>query len=157
MIPELWAEALESLPLAATLRSSVWAYPLVNAGHILGIALLVGGIVPLDLRILVAWSSVPLAALWRVLVYTAGTGLGIAAVCGGLLFITRASAYASYPLFSAKMVFVGIGLVNALTLHLSTRARPLPIHVPWHFRFQAILSLAIWLTVLLLGRLVGYY
>lgn len=49
-----WLAALEATELARALRDSVWIYPLVNAGHILGVALLVGSIVPLDLRLLSA-------------------------------------------------------------------------------------------------------
>ena len=57
---EDWAAALEATALATGLRNSVWSYPLVNAAHILGVALLVGSIVPLDLRLLGAWRSAPL-------------------------------------------------------------------------------------------------
>ena len=77
MIDE-WAAALEATALAAALRNSVWSYPLVNAAHILGVALLVGSIVPLDLRLLGAWRSVPLPPLWGMLTRTAGAGAVIA-------------------------------------------------------------------------------
>jgi hypothetical protein len=33
-----WLLALEAMPVAGALRGSVWAYPLVNAAHILGVA-----------------------------------------------------------------------------------------------------------------------
>ena len=72
---EEWPAALEATPLATALRGSVWVYPLVNAAHILGVALLVGSIVPLDLRLLGVWRSVPLTPLWGVLTRTAGAGL----------------------------------------------------------------------------------
>lgn len=45
------AAALEATPLAQFLKGSRWIYPLVNAGHIFGIALLVGAVVPLDLSL----------------------------------------------------------------------------------------------------------
>jgi hypothetical protein len=157
LIQDTWAAALESLPIAVALRGSVWAYPLINAGHVLGVALLIGGIVPLDLRLLGVWPSVPLPPLWRVLVITAGTGLGLATICGGLLFVTRATAYAGSSLFAAKMVLVGLGLANALILHLLIQPKSLPSVLPWPIRFQAALSLSIWFAVLTLGRLVGYF
>lgn len=75
MIDE-WAAALEATDLATTLRGSVWAYPLVNAAHILGVALLVGATVPLDLRLLGAWRSLPLGPLWRVLTARRRRGCG---------------------------------------------------------------------------------
>jgi hypothetical protein len=159
---EAWMAELEATVLAAALRGSVWAYPLVNAGHILGVALLIGSIVPLDLRLLGLWQAVPLASLWRVLTRTAGCGLGLAMICGMLLFITRATQYANSSLFIAKMVIVVAGLVNALVLHLAMPDhRPLSqwttSRLPARIRFAACISLAGWLSALTLGRLVGYF
>ena len=47
-------------------------YPLANLAHLLGIALLVGAIVALDLRLLGFWPEVPLAAVARATVPVAG-------------------------------------------------------------------------------------
>lgn len=159
---ETWLAALEATALAGALRSSVWAYPLVNAAHILGVALLVGATVPLDLRLLGAWQSVPLAPLWRVLRRTAGAGLGLAMVCGTLLFITRATEYAASSLFIAKMVVVGVGTANALALYIVPPE--VRSHLPsttgkllGRMRLAGGMSLAAWLTALTLGRLVGYF
>ena len=161
MIDE-WAAALEATALAAALRNSVWSYPLVNAAHILGVALLVGSIVPLDLRLLGAWRSVPLAPLWGVLTHTAGVGVLLAIIFGALLFITRATEYVASNLFIAKMVFVGLGTASALSLRMRSR-----VHVsemtsgqwkpPARLRLAASISLVSWLTALTLGRLVGYF
>jgi hypothetical protein len=159
---EQWAAALEATTLAAALRNSVWSYPLVNAAHILGVALLVGSIVPLDLRLLGAWRSVPLAPLWGVLTHTAGVGVVLAIIFGALLFSTRATEYVASNLFIAKMVFVGLGTVSALSLRMRSR-----VHVsemtsgqwkpPARLRLAAGISLVSWLTALTLGRLVGYF
>ena len=111
-----------SAPVAA-LRGSVWAYPWVNAGHILGVSLLFGAIVPLDLKLLGMWPSLPLAPLQRVLTRTAAVGLGLASTCGALLFATRARAYADSYLFLSKMIVVAIGVGNALLVHMGARNR----------------------------------
>src|SRR5262245_6160196 len=111
-----WLAGLEATALARALRGSVYAYPLVNAGHILGVALLVGSIVPLDLRLLGAWRTAPLAPLWHVLTRTAATGLALAILFGSLLFIAKATEYAASGLFLSKMAVVGAGAVNALAL-----------------------------------------
>jgi hypothetical protein len=157
-----WLLALEAMPVAGALRGSVWAYPLVNAAHILGVALLVGAVLPLDLRLLGAWRSVPLAPLWQVLTRTAGAGLGLAVVCGILLFITRATEYAASGLFISKMVAVGIGMVNAVVLRTLAPDAIAPIRSalekpPVRFQLVGGISLAAWLTALMLGRLVGYF
>ena len=154
--------ALEATALAGALRGSVWAYPLVNAGHILGVALLVGAMLPLDLRLLGAWQSVPLAPLWRVLTRTAGAGLGLAIVFGILLFITRATEYAASGLFLSKMVVVGVGTANALALRTLVPDAVAPMRSalekpPVRVQLAGGISLAAWLTALTLGRLVGYF
>ena len=48
---ETLGAALEATALSQALRASIWLYPLVNTGHVVGIALLFGAIVPLDLRV----------------------------------------------------------------------------------------------------------
>jgi hypothetical protein len=157
-----WLAGLEATVLASALRGSVWAYPLVNAAHLLGVALLVGAIVPLDLRLLGLWQSVPLPPLWRVLTRTAAAGLGLGVVFGTLLFITRATEYAASGLFIAKMMIVGTGTANALILHRwvpgePPRTQPSIDAPAGGVRLAGGVSLAVWLTALTLGRLIGYF
>ena len=83
---EALAATVEGLALAEWLRFSRWGYAAVNALHIFGIALLVGAIVPLDLRLLGLWRSVELAPLYRMLSRIAAAGLLLAIASGALLF-----------------------------------------------------------------------
>jgi hypothetical protein len=159
---EAWLAALEATAVARELRDSVYVYPLVNTGHLAGVALLIGSIIPLDLRLLFAWPSVPLAPLWRVLTRTAAVGLVVAIVFGSLLFITRATEYAASGLFISKMAVVAAATLNALAVRvispgevsrlLSTAQKP-----PRRFRIAGGFSLAAWMTALTLGRMVGYF
>jgi hypothetical protein len=159
---EQWAAALEATDLAVALRNSVWSYPLVNAAHLLGVALLVGSIVPLDLRLLGAWRSVPLAPLAGVLTRIAGTGLVLAIIFGMLLFITRASEYITSNVFISKMVVVAVGTANALALRMTwltgvSERTSTDGKTPARLQIAAGVSLVTWLTALTLGRLVGYF
>lgn len=159
MLDVLFTE-LEGSGFAAALRGSMWAYPLVNVAHILGIALLFGAIVPLDLRLLGLWRGVPVSALSRVLTPVAMSGLLIAVPAGALLFSTRAGEYADSALFQAKMLIVALGLANALWLRwLYPRDRRAATDgaVPIAARTAAALSLVLWPGAILLGRLVGYF
>ena len=65
---------------------SRWGYAAVNTLHILGIALLVGSIIPFNLHVLGLWRNVPRIMLARVLVPVAATGLVLAVIAGSLLF-----------------------------------------------------------------------
>lgn len=158
---DAWLVSLEATALARALRASVWVYPLVNAGHILGVALLVGAIVPLDLRLLGVWRALPLGPLWQVLTRSAVVGLVLAAGFGVLLFITRATEYAASGLFVTKMVVVALATTNALALRAAGSDELLPVgdthrSLPARVRLSAGISLLGWLMVLTLGRLVGY-
>ncbi len=157
-----WLAALEATGLAVALRNSVWAYPLVNAGHILGVALLVGGIVPLDLRLMGLWRPAPLEAMWRIGTRTAGAGLTLTIGFGALLFSARAGDYGASTIFLAKMAVVAAGVINIIVLHWIA-----PVHrrqeddgpqsLSPGVRIAAGISMAAWLAALVLGRLVGYF
>jgi hypothetical protein len=147
--------ALHASPLATALRGSTWLYPLVNAGHIVGIALLFGAIAALDLRLMGVWRTTPVAILSRILTPVAATGFAVAAAAGMLLFMTKAPSYAASPLFQAKILLISAGIANIAAYHLLDR-RTQPMPAPLQRLFGAI-SAGIWLGVIVLGRLVGYF
>ncbi len=152
----------ENLAFVSALRNSTLMYPLVNAGHILGVALLVGGIVPLDLRLLGLWRHYPVTVFVDVLRATSAIGLGLAVACGVLLFATAAVDYAGSLLFQVKMVLVLLGVSNALILgrvlkRRDIRGLPMNACMPLPLRAGALLSLVVWVSALVLGRLLGYF
>jgi hypothetical protein len=127
----------------------------VNTLHVLGIALLVGAITLLDLRLLGMWRGVPVAVLARPAVAVAATGLAIAAPSGAALLTVQAGEYLANPLLYVKFGAILLGLLNILALRLAG---------DWmsegHQRRQAaagLLSLLAWLTALVAGRLIAYW
>lgn len=148
--------ALESSDVATYLRAARWGYAAVNAAHILGIALLVGAVLPLNLRLLGLWRGVERAALVRVLVPTAATGLALAAAAGILLFSVQAGDYAALGVFQIKLLLIALGTLSALLAHarhgflLSTASRR-------HLAGHAAVSIACWLGALACGRLIAFF
>jgi hypothetical protein len=154
--------SVENLAFVSALRNSTFMYPLVNAGHILGVALLVGGIVPLDLRLLGFWRNYPVMVFVDVLRITSAIGLGLAVACGALLFATAAVDYAGSLLFQTKIMLVLLGVSNALILGRVLKRQdigglPMKARMPLSLKAGAVLSLAVWISVLILGRLLGYF
>ncbi len=150
--------ALEQSALAGLLRQSTWLYPLISAAHIAGLALLFGSIVPMDLRLLGAWPSMPVALLARVLVPTAMGGLVLAMTTGLLLFTAHAVRYAGIGVFQLKLGLVAVAVANAVLLERSRLWMEAKAHgmLASPVRLAAGLSLALWTGVLLAGRLVGF-
>ena len=145
------AAALQASDLAAWLKASRWTYPAVNAGHLLGIALLVGSVVPMDLRLIGIWrGEVPIREALALLRPVAAFGAGIAVLTGVLLFAVQATDYVKLPLFFAKMALVAAGLGHAL---LTPGLASLP---RGRQRLAGAISLGIWPSALVCGRMLGY-
>jgi hypothetical protein len=147
--------AVEATEVARLLRTSRWGYGLTNAAHILGIALLVGSTIPLQLRFLGLWRGVPRQMLVRVLSPMAATGLALAVIAGGLLFSVRAREYADIGFLQAKLVLVVAGLLSALALHRSHGAL-LDSAGDARLRGHAALSIICWIGALICGRMIAF-
>jgi hypothetical protein len=142
-------EALGQWPGALWLQRSGTAYLFVNAAHILGIGLLVGAILPLDLR---------LAVLAPFLTRAAGIGLALALLTGLWLFTVKPLEYAANPAFLWKLALLALALGNIALQHRGAAlARAVAGgRVPGRVRASALASFSLWLAVLLAGRWIGF-
>jgi hypothetical protein len=152
---EVWLGAIQGSDIATALRFSRWGYAAVNTAHVLGIALLVGAIIPLDLRLVGCWPAVPREALIRVLVPVAATGLALAVSAGLLLFSIRAGDYAALWVFRGKLLLIAIGAGSAILLHL-TYGRRLAEAPPKRLARAGMLSMTCWLGALIAGRMIAF-
>ena len=151
-------DAIAGWPGAVLLRHSSLAYPLANASHILGIALLLGTILTLDARLLGAFRSVPLPIIGPFLVQVAKLGAGLAITTGAVLFSVRPADYVDNPAFLAKMVLLTLAIANAIVLQRSGAWRDAVATNAnaARLRLQAAASIMLWLAVLVAGRWIGF-
>lgn len=150
--------ALGDWPGARALRASWIAYLLVNAAHILGVALLLGAILVLDLRLLGAFGSVPLAVMGPLQLRVAAFGLGLAVLTGAWLFSIRPTDYATNPAFQIKLALLAAALANIGLQHANPRL-PLAMTgapVTPAMRACAAASLVLWIALLVAGRWIGF-
>jgi uncharacterized protein DUF6644 len=147
---------IEQLALVKGLKASFFAYPIVNALHIMSIGVLLTCVLLMDLRIVGAFGSVPAAPLVGLLRRVALVAFGGVLFTGVLLFSVRARDYAAMPIFLAKMVLVLLAGANFLAFAWASRggigekpARPAVVTL-------ALVSLALWICVLFAGRFIGF-
>jgi hypothetical protein len=145
--------AVEHSAIGHALRNSLWLFPAVETLHILGFALLVGAIVTFDVRVIGARDSFVLEAWQRAVLPVARLGFLIAVPMGLMLFTTEATAYSRNPAFRLKLVMLAVALVNIVIFHRLARGRAT---LSTGLRIAAGLSLASWVLVLVLGRLIAY-
>jgi hypothetical protein len=151
-------EWLSTTYVAVSLRRSATLYMFVNAAHILAIGLLVGAILPLDLRLLGFFRAVPLAAVGPFLSRAAAVGLCLAILTGICLFSVRPAEYAANQAFLSKVCLLAFGILNALMLHVTPAWRRVVAggregHL---VRISAALSFATWVSALVAGRWIGF-
>lgn len=147
-----WAVALEASSVAFSLRDSTWIYPLANVAHVLGVILLAGSIIVLDLRVIGFGRGIDAERLSRLVTPIAVCGFAMQLVSGALLFTADAAAMAGNAVFLFKMILVIAAVVNAAVFrwwgHSFTSAAA---------RAQAAASMLLWLGVASAGRLIAYF
>ncbi|KSB91310.1 hypothetical protein AS593_05480 [Caulobacter vibrioides] len=150
--------ALHDSGFGAWARGSAFAYPLANLLHLAGLVLLVGGIGLLDLRLAGAFRALPVAVLSRVLTPMALAGLVLMLPSGLVMFAADAKALAASGVFRWKLVLIAVGLANAVAFRLlwGRRLSSWDLAAPPAARAMALGSLATWVVVGALGRLIAY-
>lgn len=145
-------------PGALWLQQSATAYLFVNAAHILGLALLLGAMLPLDLR-LVLGRQAALPVLAPAAVRTAAAGLVLALLTGAWLFSVSPGDYLENTAFRWKLLLLSLALVNVAVQHRQWRALGLPgaTHaLPVRVRVLAGMSGLLWISTLVAGRWIGF-
>jgi hypothetical protein len=150
--------ALEASAPAAYLRASQYAYPLLNAAHIMALGALFGSILALDLRLLGMFRTVPAQPLAQALPRVAAAGLVLALATGVALFSVQPFDYVAHPAFAVKLVLIALGAAHALWLHRSARWRALAggADITVGLRASAALSLLVWTGAIFAGRLLAF-
>jgi len=150
---------LEHTWIANTIRTVRWIYPALETTHYIGLSLLVGGIMLIDLRVLGFARPLPLKSMIGLLPFV-WVGFIINALTGSALFIYGATSFGVNHAFWLKMTFMVLAGLNAFAFDLSVRrskvdwvAADLP---PPHVKTFATLSFVLWLCVVTTGRWMAY-
>lgn len=153
-----WLETTQAGVLA---RESLWGFQILVAIHILGLGLSAGTIVWFDLRLLgLSMVETRVSSVYRQLIPWALTGFTVMFTSGGFLlagFATRAYGNVFFRIKVAALLLAG---VNALAYHLVTErqlaAWDEAVHPPLPARAAGLISIVLWATVVLMGRMTAY-
>jgi hypothetical protein len=152
-------EWLQTTFIADAIRTSRWMYPAFETGHYIGLSLLVGGIMLIDLRVLGFARTLPMRSMIGLLPFD-WVGFVINVITGSLLFIYGAAQFGTNHAFWLKMTFMVLAGLNALAFDLAVRRsktdwvateRP-----PAFVKTFATLSFALWICVVTTGRWMAY-
>lgn len=140
--------SLEQLAPIKALKTSFFAYPIVNALHVLAIGALVTAVLLMDLRVIGVIRSIEAQPFVRLLRRVALGAFALALLTGALMFAVRATEYAGMPLFWIKMGLIGLAGMNFVAFSLLRQLAGK--------RVLACVSIVLWPAALLAGRFLGF-
>ena len=134
------------------LQSHAWAYPALEIVHIFGIALLVGNLVLLELRVFGRGAALPVADLARLSLTISLCGFALVAASGLLMFATQPQELLANRAFTLKMGLILLAGGNAVTFHVRGSLQRLDTTA----RALMLVSTGLWLAVIACGRWIAY-
>ena len=158
------SDLLVSTPLDAFVNGNDWAWPLFEIFHFVGMALLIGTVGLVDLRVLGFGKGIPIAQLERLIpwgiagfVMNAATGFVFVAgnpVGGPMYYLTNLA-------LQIKLVLILLAGVNLFIFYFggiarATDAVPADGEAPASAKVIAGVSLVLWFSVIFFGRLIMY-
>jgi hypothetical protein len=147
----------DSTWVGMALRQSVWLFPIVETFHLLALALLLGTVTIVSLRLFgLMFARYSVAEVARNLApWTIGC-LAIVLISGWCLFASEAfKCYDSTP-FRIKMICLFLAIVYHSTIYWKVTRLDHSRVTPLLGRIAGALSLLLWFSVGLAGRAIGF-
>lgn len=152
-------EWLQSTWVGVLVAESLWGYPLFETIHSIGMAMLIGSLGLINLRVLGFKPELPLLNM-RQLLPLAWLGFTLNAISGTLLFTSDAVYFFNKYTFRIKMILIVLGGINAALLGArvfreaaaGASTGPVTAGTKW----IAFSSLVFWLGAVCAGRLIAY-
>jgi hypothetical protein len=152
---------LEQSSLGDWVRVAPNLYPVLESLHILGIAMLVGAALAVDLRLLgVGRAVLPVTIVARYLLPLSHFGFVVVALTGGAMFIAIAQSVTTSAVAAWKFGLIAVAGLNILIFHTgiyrTVGAWDLGSRTPLRAQAAALLSALCWTSVIVAGRFLAY-
>ena len=152
---------LQNTPVAIFVAEVLWAYPLLETLHTLGMAMLLGTLGLINLRILGYKAALSLIGT-RDLLPVAWIGFTVNAASGLLLFTSDAATFFVSNTFRVKILLIILAGINAAILSRRIYGADLQVDSvsaggDATNRLLAGSSLVFWVVAVICGRIYAYY
>jgi Family of unknown function (DUF6644) len=152
---------IQQTPASVAIRESIWVYPILDVLHCVGVLLVAGTIVVVDLRLLgFGMRRAPVTSvIGQVLPWTL-SGFTFMFVTGSLLAWSEPLKLYQSQFFRWKLLFLALAGCNALLFHFGIYrgvcAWDSSSLTPARARLAGVVSIICWICVIAAGRAVGY-
>jgi hypothetical protein len=153
---ENFAFWLSETPLSIALTDSELAFPALESLHVIALALVVGTIGVVDLRLLgIASRQRDAAELIRAILPLTWVAFAVALATGLLLFSANPISYAANFYFLGKLGMLGVAGLNMVLFHVLAH-RHLATPGALAPKVSGGVSLVLWVTIVTFGRWIGF-
>jgi hypothetical protein len=144
--------------LGVFMRDSTYGFAVIEMGHLLSLAVFGGAVLMVDLRFLgFGFKSQTVSQVAKELLPLTVGGVIAMSISGFLLFMGGPSRYYHNPAFQLKMILFVLALVFHFGLQfIVSRGDAVGTSGSLWLRLSAVISLALWFTIGLAGRAIGY-
>lgn len=155
------AQVIYDSEVGTALRESVYAFPIVEGLHLIGLAFSFGLILFVDLRLVgLVFRNVPVQDVVRGLRPWLLAGFALTIITGIFLFIAEAAKIYGFFVLPLKIFLIVLAGINALWFELKWGRKVAewadqPV-LPKAVRFAGWSSIALWTGVVVCGRLIPY-
>jgi len=136
----------------AGLAAHPWAYPLLEMAHLIGLALVLGNLVLIELRVFGLGSALDARALARLSLTLVAVGFGLLGLSGLLMFATQAQELLASRTFAVKMGLMSLAFCNAAFFHARGSLEKLDDTA----KGLMVVSSVLWVLVVAAGRWIAY-
>lgn len=147
---------LRETPLGVAMREAPGLFPATEMAHFIGLSMIIGVMVVVDLRILGLFRQASYSSVLKLLPF-AILGFAINLLSGIAFIACNPYLYFTNPAFFLKLGVIALGGLNAIWFtfaeHRQIAGLPNEANAPTLARVLAAASLVMWLLVILLGRL----
>jgi hypothetical protein len=150
---------LKATPIADLMNKTRWAWPISESIHFVGLALLIGIVAPLDVRLMGFMKGVSIEALHR-LVPWAIAGFVLNLITGLMFLAGTPEQYLGNVSWWFKVLFLLIAGANMMAFELTQRSKAFTMApfagTPWTLKTIGAVSLVSWVMVLYWGRMLPF-
>lgn len=156
ILPISFFQWCENSLIGAGIRHSIWQFPVIETIHLMGLTILFGSLMIVDLRLLgIVLRRHSVAVVASDFMIWFWTALLISVCTGVAMFLSEATRMSYNSAFFVKIVLIVLAVTFHLTVHRKAVSSSATNSVLMG-RFTACLSLLCWLSVALAGRAIAF-
>ncbi len=156
-----FADTLQKSGISQWMQGSLKALPIIEAVHVMAIVTVFGTILLIDLRLLGLYdTNRPFTRVFGEVLHWTWVAFAVAVITGILLFIPNAPRYVVNTAFGVKMALLVCAGLNMAIFEFTTLKKvaiwDTQIPAPRAARMAGALSLVLWTSVVVAGRVIGF-